>query len=460
MISTHPVLRRSCAPAAFRATVEAMSAAESTEDGTALLAEDAHFTVGDIVRVKAGKYRAGELGKVIVYDGSSVPYMIKFDAGDTHWYLAKEVEEVAPGFGTWQSKTQCGEWQEFPATLVRDLDRYYEFDFKCHQQNDFTFKLRHANAGLREGDPEELTYRIDFSAMTQVCVENPDRRRSIRRRDLDVRLTPIQQSAILNLEQHAYEKCGDEILKLRERTKRITGRATAFSELEAWLRHEAPIIIHVKLGEKADGRDQVDVYMNDADKQYKNMFEVGSGRGCTNQGVRKSWERRMFGDTYDKNVKDHERPKYGCLNVTSNPAGVENATQYGCSYLVLKNSVRWRCTLTSRDSDSARAEVATFRQFAKFLKDDHSWGADDSDLLKICKHQGENIKEYREVQIHGPVRFNHDVEKLCVVKSLHPSVKKKCEAWAARDGFKVEYVDGHDSRRGASSRREIDGGNM
>jgi len=359
-----------------------------------------------------------------------------------------EGAQGAPGFGVWQSRTHNGEWEEFPATLVQDVDRYYECDFLHGHKNEFTFKLSHANAGLRRGDPEELTYRIDFAAMTQVCVERPDRIREIRRRNPNLNLTEAQQLAILHLERNAYENCGDEMLKLQERVKRITGRATAFKELEQWLKHDAPIIIHVKLGEKRDGRDQVDLYMNDKDKKYRNMFEVeDSGRGCTDHDRRKGWERRMFGKTYD-HVQNHERPKYGCLNLTGDPNGVPKATQYGASYLVLKNTVRWRCTLTARDSAKESAEVATFRQFAKFLKDDHSWGADDDDLRKICEHQGEKIEDYREVQIHGPVRFNIDIEKLCVVRQTAESVKKKCEEWGQRDGFKVEYIDGHDGRLG------------
>jgi len=187
------------------------------------------------------------------------------------------------------------------------------------------------------------------------------------------------------------------------------------------------------------------------------MFELaaGAGRGSTDQGSRASWERRMFGEAFAKEVKSEERPKYGCLNMTNDPQGVPNATQYGSSYLVLKNSLRWRCTFTSRDSAKGSCQLATTRQFAKFLAEGAE-GTSDEELLKVWKHDGQSIADYREVQIHGPVRFDCDVEKLVVDDELPESVKSKCRKWGERDGFAVEFLKVHATRKGSSK----DGGNM
>lgn len=201
----------------------------------------------------------------------------------------------------------------------------------------------------------------------------------------------------------------------------------------------------------------VDLLMKDGGKLYRNMFELaaGSGRGSTDRGSRASWERRMYGETYAKEVEPGERPKYGCLNMTNDPKGVPNATQYGSSYFVLKNSLRWRCTFTSSDSSNRRCHLATTRQFAKFLADGAE-GASDVELQKIWLHDGQTIEEYREVQIHGPVRFDCDVEKLVVDNDLPESVKSKCRQWGQRDGFAVEFLQVHAHRKDSSK----DGGNM
>merc|ERR1719330_1358659 len=159
----------------------------------------------------------------------------------------------------------------------------------------------------------------------------------------------------------------------------------------------------------------------------------------------------MFGSEFADHVEPADRPKYGCLNLANDPMGVPNATQYGSSYLVLKTDLRWRCTFTSQDSSAANSQLATSRQCAKFLSE-----ASDEELLKIWKHDGQTIEEYREVQIHGPVRFNRDVAKLVVDSDLPESVKSKCRAWARRDGFEVEFQKVHAHRKGGTD----DGGPM
>merc|ERR1719343_912011 len=247
----------------------------------------------------------------------------------------------------------------------------------------------------------------------QTCVEYPDRVRFIRKlHRRDATLTRVQQVAIKYAEERAYNDCGESVCQLKDRMRRLARDESSpnpVDEILNWLAHEAPIIIHVKLGPRKDKTDMVDAYMNDKDKLYRNMFELGSeaGRGPTDKGARASWEKRLFGPDFGREVTAAERPKYGCINMTADPLGVPCATQYGSSYLVLKNSLRWRCTFTSRDSDNTNSRIATPRQFAKFLADG-CMGTSDDELLNIWRHSGETIDDYREVQIHGPVRFDHD----------------------------------------------------
>lgn len=68
----------------------------------------------------------------------------------------------------------------------------------------------------------------------------------------------------------------------------------------------------------------------------------------------------MFDKKYSK-AKDHERVKYGVINFTNDPKGVNCAVGYGQSYMLLKNHVRERCTMTDKDSSASDAQIGTFK---------------------------------------------------------------------------------------------------
>merc|ERR1711862_471799 len=101
----------------------------------------------------------------------------------------------------------------------------------------------------------------------------------------------------------------------------------------------------------------------------------------------------MFGDAYDRKgsqaaVCPAERPKYGTINLTDDPMGVRLATCYGTSYFVLKENVRWRCTLTSRDSASDYSRPGTPRQFNRFLEEGDGSRLADDELEMVLNHTG------------------------------------------------------------------------
>ena len=110
-----------------------------------------------------------------------------------------------------------------------------------------------------------------------------------------------------------------------------------FSEqqLETALQHireSAPIIMHVNLNTCLEYLEK--------DTHYRSQFETGTSGGSTNLARRKSWERGMFGESYDSldDSSDVWRPKYGVLNQLSDPLGVLGCMQYGNSYFVMKGS--------------------------------------------------------------------------------------------------------------------------
>lgn len=101
--------------------------------------------------------------------------------------------------------------------------------------------------------------------------------------------------------------------------------------------------------------------------RYMTLFDIGTGGGCTHLDSRRGWERRMFGTIYDG--CDTQRPRYGNVNLMAMMKGDKAAAHYGKSYLVLKDHVRKRCTVTSRDSSSADAVLGTLGQCAHVLMD-------------------------------------------------------------------------------------------
>lgn len=335
------------------------------------------------------------------------------------------------GFGMWETKTQKGEWQEMPQHLARIVHQAW-----LASQASVEFELTQQDMGLRKGDASSLKYRITFSDMQQICVQHPDRKRQVRRRTQDVELRHSQMRAIAFCEDLAHSACGDALTALKVRVDRIAGSG-AMTKLEAWMRHKVPIIIHTGFGPReSDGKLLVDFYNNDS--QYRNFFETATGRGRLDEGLRRSWEERVFGKAYDG--EDRWRPKYGVLNLTGAPKGVHRAVQYGTSYFVLKQSVRWRVTLTSSDSCKASASPGTLRQFAKFME----IGAarlTDEELAIVCSRSGEQIEAYREVQIHGPVRFSEDIEKCYADSRLDAGTRTKVEAFARKNGFPVVWRD-------------------
>ncbi|CAE7901397.1 unnamed protein product, partial [Symbiodinium microadriaticum] len=83
---------------------------------------------------------------------------------------------------------------------------------------------------------------------------------------------------------------------------------------------------------------------------YRNQFETKTSCGALDpeNSTRTGWEQALFGDSYN-DAKPFDRCKYGALNVTNDFRGVTSASQYGDSYLVLKDS-RLRATFCATDS--------------------------------------------------------------------------------------------------------------
>ena len=184
-----------------------------------------------------------------------------------------------------------------------------------------------------------------------------------------------------------------------------------------------------------NGEPLLKLYCNDPDGRYKTLFETGTGGGCENLDARRSWERRMFGDAYDGH--DKERPKYGNVNFLAHIQGDMQAVQYGGSYMLLKQDIRKRCTITSCDSSFSGARLGTLQHCAHVLlhKIESCPIRNRCDLVEVLVQLtnatdpaamsaiGSKIKslraaglDYIELQIHGEVLFEKDVAMAVVDK--------------------------------------------
>ena len=153
------------------------------------------------------------------------------------------------------------------------------------------------------------------------------------------------------------------------------------------------------------------------DTHYRSLFETNKGNGNNDQKVRAGWERRMFGDFYD-NGEPYERPKYGCFNVTMSKKGCTKAIGYGECYFVLNdNTTRWRITFCTGDSAGLKDSINygtinhCFHVLNKFSEEDLK------NIIEVSKgNEGQEHKNYREIQIHGDVKFNRDIKMMYVPK--------------------------------------------
>ncbi len=178
-------------------------------------------------------------------------------------------------------------------------------------------------------------------------------------------------------------------------------------DLLEYFEHKVPLVVHIHI------HKHMQFFVKDTN--YRNQFETNKSSGSTCRQSRTGWEKRMFDDRYT-GATHFERVKYGTINCDKNIAGVSCASGYGQSYLVLKNDVRYRCTFTEKDSSNSDSKCGTLKYCAHVLNkfNDNEMKA----VMRACKglDQDKNLKfsTYKELQIHGPLEFAVDIEKLCI----------------------------------------------
>jgi len=253
-------------------------------------------------------------------------------------------------------------------------------------------------------------------------------------------LTPAQTKAVRLVALEARPKSEAAVCGLKERLKSWGYAQHELMQVLRYIRDEAPIIIHVDLATRLDWLER--------DTHYRNQFETNSTKGSNNLAKRASWEDRLFRGIY-LNAKPFDRVKYGVLNAMNDPRGVNNvAKQYGLDYLVLRG-VRLRTTFSDRDS-CTNGQLASCEWYAHVLSE-----YSDAELRRVVEVAvGERAAAdsalleaaaggYKEVQIHGELRLDQDVEAVVMHPSrLGTSLGDGIKEWCRKLGCRLECPTG------------------
>ncbi|RSD08110.1 DUF3626 domain-containing protein [Amycolatopsis eburnea] len=162
-----------------------------------------------------------------------------------------------------------------------------------------------------------------------------------------------------------------------------------------------------------------------ADGVYRSQFETGTGNGGLTAhpgGDRWRWEHRIFGGVYDA-LPPSDRPKYGSLNHRRRPAG--GSVRFGSAHLRLKREVLTRVTFCYPDSFHEPSDFGTAAHLP---------------LLPLVEAAApDELDDYVEAHVHGPLRIPSDVAALV----LDPAFRgTDVEAAAVESGLPTHWHHG------------------
>eukprot|EP00930_Biecheleria_cincta_P069884 TRINITY_DN57561_c0_g1_i1.p1 TRINITY_DN57561_c0_g1~~TRINITY_DN57561_c0_g1_i1.p1 ORF type:complete len:547 (-),score=70.43 TRINITY_DN57561_c0_g1_i1:33-1673(-) len=222
----------------------------------------------------------------------------------------------------------------------------------------------------------------------------------------------------------------------------------AYDRLIAWMRYQCPMGMQIK-------HEALTSWAKEKGAKYKQQYEcLADGVHCDfggagiSDGGRTQWERNIYG-TQKGGLVDlctpKEHPRYGCLNVTRDPKGVPEATQYGDCFLVLRDTTtRWRTTFCLKDSsdDVYLDDMGTVQDCCHLL---NKLSNDElrEILFSACnpghRHPHEYETTYREVQVLGELDIARDfIMLLCPSQYKGDAgIIEFCET----QGMRVEFFE-------------------
>lgn len=158
---------------------------------------------------------------------------------------------------------------------------------------------------------------------------------------------------------------------------------------------------------------------------YCSQFVTGTSNGGLTAypgGDRWRWESRIFGGAYD-DAPHEARPVYGALNFRLKVFG--GAPRFGSAHLRLNAETLARTTFCYPDS---------------FLEPENFGVAQRFSLIEVALADTRDaLDDYIEAQVHGPIRFDSDVEAVV----LDPCYRDtQVELAATKLGCPVEWHSG------------------
>eukprot|EP00929_Paragymnodinium_shiwhaense_P065390 TRINITY_DN32787_c0_g1_i1.p1 TRINITY_DN32787_c0_g1~~TRINITY_DN32787_c0_g1_i1.p1 ORF type:complete len:476 (-),score=42.90 TRINITY_DN32787_c0_g1_i1:380-1807(-) len=225
-------------------------------------------------------------------------------------------------------------------------------------------------------------------------------------------LTVCQQAALNHVRQKAAALHDAAMEPLRKRVLKLGYSEDNLTKVLDYIKTAAPVIIHVK---------EETLPLLIVDGLYRNRFETKTSGGCKDIRRRTQWEDTLFGSQYS-GAQPQDRVKYGCLNMTGDIGGVKLAHQYGKLFMILKPDVLLRATFTDKDSSKSDGQdVADAEHYAHVLLrySDKELGivlsltSSEKALIRGCAG-AKHFSQYKEAQIHGPIRISKDIIGLSV----------------------------------------------
>lgn len=213
--------------------------------------------------------------------------------------------------------------------------------------------------------------------------------------DEKTRMTRLQMDAMIYMHNKSEKEHNNVKNTVQQRIKKLGYSIEDLNNLQFYIENYAPIIIHCHVSK------HMQFFIKDT--HYRSQFETNKSSGSLSRSSRINWEDRMFDKKYSK-ATDFERVKYGVINFTNDPKGVNCCSGYGASYMLLKEHVRERCTFTDQDSSSSNASIATFRYCFKILSKMNDAELKAAfDASKAKEISSGCTATYKEIQIHGPI---------------------------------------------------------
>jgi len=282
---------------------------------------------------------------------------------------------------------------------------------ELHQNDD-------AVRGLRmESTKEETTDLLSVALALELQLEEearaleiPKKQKQRTKEEVAASLEGCQRRSLDYVQTKALKMHTEALPALKERVNDESKFGAAAKDTNyldrclQYIKDDAPIIIHLT---------EQTLQLLVKDTHYRNLFETKTSGGTKDTTQRSQWESKLFGGAYDS-AKPDERPKYGCLNISGDIAGVVPARRYGKCFIILAPHVRYRATFSDRDTGAHPTySLATHDYYAHILAQ-----YADADLqaalnVPLCGASSK-CSVYKEVQIHGPVCLATDVQAVSV----------------------------------------------